>query len=129
MATKFDKDTAESDLQFYRVDQRYKSLRTAIRTAGVVGAIWFGGEALAPLAGQNTALQLGLSLIGDLKFTLAIALTGSAVAWGAVERHLRHKKTEYLQNRVKELEAQIDPNRSSSGLTTKGKTNPRDRRS
>jgi len=40
---------------------------------------------------------------------------------------LRKRKTEYFQNRIKLLEEEIDPNRSSSGLTPKGETKPEDK--
>jgi hypothetical protein len=40
----------------------------------------------------------------------------------------RQWDAEQMQGRLKELETKIDPGRSSSGLTTKGQTNPRDRR-
>jgi hypothetical protein len=118
---------SDTAVEMYRIDQRYQTSRTAIRTAGVVGAVWFGGQALAPLAGEDTALTLAFSILGDLKFTASVALTGAACAWAVVERTLRHRKTQYLQDRVIKLEEQLDPNRSSSGLTRKGQTNPRDR--
>jgi membrane protein implicated in regulation of membrane protease activity len=86
------------------------------------------GSALAPLAGQNTAVSLGLNLLADFKMTIAIALTGSAAAWAMIERVLRQRKTKYLQDRIKQLEERLDPDRSSSELTRTGKTNPKDRR-
>lgn len=90
-------------------------------------AVYFGGNILAPLAGENTALSLGISLLADLKLSVAITLAGGAAVWAVVERALRHRKTEYLQRRIKELETMIDPGRSSSGLTEEGKTNPNDK--
>lgn len=114
-------------VELTKIDQRYRTARTVVRVAGVVLAVYFGGNILAPLAGEETALSLGISLLADLKLSVAITLAGAACAWAVVERALRHRKTEYLQKRIRELETMIDPNRSSSGLTEEGKTNPIDK--
>lgn len=119
----------DATVELARIDQFWRTLRTLIRSiAGVVG-VYLGGQALVPLAGQETVVALALSFVADLKFTITFALAIGAVAWAKVERSLRHRKTEYLQGRIQQLETQIDADRSSSGLTPKGKTNPADRRS
>lgn len=109
-------------------DQRYRTLRTLIRWGSFALAVFIFMRGLTPLSGKETVVTLAVSLLADMKFAISITLAGAAVAWAVVERTLRHRKTEYLQNRIKKLEQQIDPNRSSSGLTPKGKTNPNDRR-
>jgi len=119
----------DPSLEYFRTEQRYRTYRTFIKGACWVVGIYAAGAVIQPLAGQNTALSLGISILADAKLTIAITLAGGAATWALVERHLRHKKTEYLQNRVKELELRLDPARSTSGLTTRGKTNPRDKRS
>ena len=116
------------DLDLYRTEQRYRTLRTAIKASGWVLGVWMLGYVIQPLAGQETAVSLAISLLADLKFVVTITLAGAAAAWAVVERMLRYRKTEYLQNRIRDLEMELDPSRSSSGLTPKGKTNPRDRR-
>jgi hypothetical protein len=95
------------------VAQRYATARTFIRTAGFVGAIYILQGFFLQIAGHDTAVALG----------------GGGCAWAAVERALRHRKVEALQGRIRELETAIDPNRSSSGLTPKGKANPKDKTS
>jgi len=101
---------------------------TLIKTVGVVAAIYFAQFLVAPFAGKDTLLALNVALLGDFKFVFSLGLTGAASVWAVVERGLRHRKVEYLQGRIKELETKLDPERSSSKLTTKGKTNPGDKR-
>ena len=122
-------DTSTSaDLDLYRTQQRYQTLRTAIKAIGWVTGIWMMGYVIQPLAGQDTVVSLAISLLADLKFAVTIALAGAVAVWAIVERMLRYRKTEYLQNRIRKLERELDPSRSSSGLTPIGTTNPRDRR-
>ena len=109
-----------------QIRERYRLWRTIVRSAAVVGGLYVLLPALTSLSGQETILTLSLSILGDFKFVASVTLAGAAVAWAAVERWLRQRKVESLQARIRELETFIDPNRSSSGLTTKGKTNPRD---
>src|SRR5438128_2329756 len=106
------------------VEERYRTLRTLIRVAGAVYAVYLGHGALEVLAGETTKLALELSVLADVKFTLTFALAGAATTWAVAERIIRHRKVEQMQGRIKELETRLDPNRSSSGLTPKGKTNP-----
>lgn len=117
-----------AELAHHSMDLWFGLARTAIRCAAAVAAIYFSQFLVAPFAGKDTMLALNVALLGDIKFAVSIGLTGAAAAWAVVERSLRHRKVEHLQGRVKELEKQLDPGRTSSRLTTKGKTNPEDKR-
>jgi hypothetical protein len=123
---------ADLRLEFHRIDQFYLTVRTVVRGVCWVAAAYFGFGAIGQFAGESTdvnfALSLVISALFELKFVIAIALTGMACAWAAAERVLRHRKVEKLQGRIRELETAIDPERSTSGLTTKGQTNPIDKR-
>ena len=114
--------------KFEKLSQIFSTIRTSIRTVGWVFGAYFARQAIASLSGETTNLSVNgtLSLLADFKFVVSIALTGAAFAWAAVERSLRHRKVEALQGRIKHLETAIDPKRTSSGLTAKGKTNPKD---
>jgi hypothetical protein len=83
-------------------------------------------------AGESTrvdvALSLFLSAVAELKVAFLLSLAGAACAWGVMERTLRHRKVAQMQARIKQLEMTIDPNRSTSGLTPAGRTNPQDKR-
>jgi hypothetical protein len=116
----------------HRIDQWYLTLRTAIRGGCTVLVFYLGFDALKTFAGESTrvevAISLLLSVLAEMKVAFWISLAGAACAWGFVERTLRHRKVEQLQGRIKQLETMIDPDRSTSGLTPAGRTNPTDRR-
>lgn len=117
-------------IQAQKIEQWYLTLRTAIRGACTVAVFYFGFEALKQFAGESTKVDVALSLFfsafAELKVFLLLSLAGAASAWGWLERTLRHRKVEQLQGRIKTLETMIDPNRSTSGLTPAGRTNPED---
>ena len=121
---------AQERLQRLRIAERYALGRTLIRWVGVVGIVWLMQQAATNLAGQATSVTLtaALSIIADIKFVVSLALAGGAGMWAFIERKLRHRKVEYLQARIRDLETERDPKRSSSGLMPTGQTNPRDRR-
>lgn len=116
-------------LERERAALRYGLARTVVRTAGAVFAVCYGREIIIALAGRETYLGLKVAFLGDIKVEIAFVLTGFASLWVAGERILRHRKVEALQGRIKQLETQIDQKRTSSGLTPKGITNPRDKTS
>ena len=120
---------SDARLESQRINQRYRTLRTAIRAVAAVFGVWFTGRSLAHLAGERTniVVDAALSLVGSLNMVLGVSLTGAVAAWAAFERWLRHRKVARLQARVEELEKQHDPNRTSSMLTPQGKTNPQDK--
>lgn len=123
--------TSQEAGRTFAADQVFRTLRTLIRCGTVALIFYWGFGALEALAGQDTKLSIALSLVftvlAEIKFAIAIALTGLATAWAFLERTLRLRKVDSMQGRIKHLEGIIDPTRSSSGLTTRGTTNPQDR--
>jgi hypothetical protein len=117
-------------LERARIIERYALARTGVRAGGWSIAMCFAWLAIRDLAGQQTSVTLSaaLSILAEAKVAILVSLTGAASIWAIVERTLRLRKTEYLQNRNIALEKQLDARRSSSGLTPQGKTNPRDKR-
>jgi hypothetical protein len=119
-----------ASLELRRIEERYWTFRTFVRSAAVCIVAYFAFEAVQKLAGQNTvvdvALSLALNVLAKLEIVIAVALTGATTAWALIERALRRRKVDHMQGRIRELETRLDPKRSTSGLTPKGKTNPRD---
>lgn len=79
-------------------------------------------------AGRTSITNLVLDLAGHLNATVtsSVSLSGIASILWALE-HRRHRKTrERLTGRITALEMRLDPNRSSSELTTEGTTRSRD---
>ena len=122
--------SAEERLGLHRIEQRYRTLRTAIRSLFGFGCVYMAAQAVGALAGQSTsvAVNLALQAFAEVRFALAVTLMGCAAAWAVAERMLRYRKVEVMATRLRELETAIDPNRTSSGLTPSGRTHPQDKR-
>lgn len=94
-----------------------------------LGIARYGFAAVESLAGKSTTLLLswGLDLVADWRVSISVTLAGFAGLWALLERRVRQRTVERLHRRINELETKVDPNRSTSSLTPRGKTNPRDR--
>jgi hypothetical protein len=110
------------------VQQFYRTVRTFIKAAAFCVCFYFFAQGMAPFAGKETAVSFALNFLADIKFVVTLGLAGAAATWAVAERMLRQRKTQSLQDRIKDFETKVDPNRSTSGLTRTGKTHPRDRR-
>ncbi|MEW6351245.1 MAG: hypothetical protein AB1646_19490 [Thermodesulfobacteriota bacterium] len=84
--------------------------------------------AILALAGQKTIADIGISFLGSVTVSeaLAVVLGGGGIAYGLKQRKLRRDTIERLQARIQDLERRLDPNRTSSSLTRRGTTNPED---
>jgi hypothetical protein len=122
----------EAELRWYRRQDNASNvaavLNNAIRWGGVVACACFGYLSIQSLAGQATSANIGLDLVADVRLSevFAYIFGGGGVAYGIRQRKLRGDTVERLQDRVRSLERQFDPNRTSSGLTERGDTNPQD---
>ena len=94
--------------------------------AGVLG--YFGYLSVEALAGQTTAANIGIDVLGNLRVSegLAWLVGASGLAYGAWERKLRKDDIERLAERNRQLEYRIDPGRSSSELTPRGDSRTED---
>lgn len=82
------------------------------------------------LAGKATLADVGIKFLTNIKIEVALAwcAAGGGMLYGYQQRRMRKDTVERLQNRIQELEQNIDPKRSSSKLTPRGDTRPEDRR-
>jgi hypothetical protein len=98
----------------------------SIKAIVILGVAICFYRATSVLAGKYTFAQIGMSFLGDLKLTdgAALLVSGGSIGWGAIERKLKKDNIERLTARIKQLELQIDPNRTSSKLTKRGDTPP-----
>ncbi len=80
------------------------------------------------LAGKTTDANILVRMFTSIgiadKASYIVGVSGGL--YGLFERKFRRDKTEYLQTRIQQLEKKLDPNRSSSRLTKRGTTNPKD---
>ncbi|NOJ47823.1 hypothetical protein [Bradyrhizobium archetypum] len=114
-------------IEIARLEEKYRTFRTLIKVSGAVFGVYIAREAIETLAGQTTKLAFELAVLANVQFAFTLTLAGVATAWAVVERITRQRKVEQMQGRIRDLETRLDPNRSSSGLTPKGKTNPKDK--
>lgn len=123
------KSEAEIRLSFHRVDAIVSVAKTLIKYAALVACTFFVYKSVAALAGKETLASIGLNILGNVKVSDGVlyVLTGGSIAYGLGERSLRRRNIKRLTPRSIELEKRLDPNRTSSGLTTKGTTRPEDK--
>lgn len=97
-------------------------------TAAVLVALLFQ-RSVSSLAGQYTFAQIGVGFLGDFRISEAFAYifgTGGVV-YGIKRRRLHQDNVERTAQRISDLEKRLDPKRSSSRLTPRGKTRPEDK--
>lgn len=84
--------------------------------------------ASAVLAGKYTFAQIGIRVLGDIKIANSIGYVvgGGGIIYGRRQKKLKEDTIQKLAPRIRELETAIDPMRSSSGLTERGRTRPED---
>jgi hypothetical protein len=73
--------------------------------------------------GENTAVSVTQNLVSSMGLNVSLAWGAAAagVVWGYTERKKRVRERGERDTRIKELEKQKDPDRTSSGLTPGGK--------
>lgn len=111
------------------IDATGSVLKTAIFWGSIVGIAYFANGMVMALAGKSTVADIGISFLGHVEisamFSYAVGISGAA--YGLGQRKLRRDTVERLQNRIKQLELQLDPGRTSSKLTSRGETRKEDR--
>lgn len=115
--------------KFAKVIDAVTSLVHALfRYSAIILPFYFMYRTAAVLAGKLTSADIALKLLGSLTINQSVAYTlgVGGILYGLAERGFRRRKTEYFQGRIRELEEQLDPKRTSSRLTTRGTTNPLD---
>ena len=99
-----------------------------IKWGGLVLISYFIYGSVSALAGKNTNADIGVNFLANIRVSEAVAwIFGTCgIGYGWRQRALRKSTIERLQGRVKTLESEFDKRRSSSNLTERGDTNPKD---
>lgn len=120
---KFTKDQLFT-LEMKRLDNRGRLVGLIVPYGALLFVAGCGVYCIHLLAGQSTMAQIGVSFLASIKVDSVIAYVfgGAGVAFGTVERRLRRRKTEDRAHHNQALEARLDPQRTSSGLTPAGTT-------
>jgi hypothetical protein len=106
------------------------AFQTLIRWGFGLFMVRYGYLAIDSLAGKTTLANIVLNLLSNVSFSSSVAWGGTAVAaiYGYRQKRLRENTVQRLSSRIEELEQGVDPDRTSSQLTSKGRTNPKDKR-
>lgn len=127
-----DPKNRELELKYHQriklIDSATALCQSIIRFGAFVVVAYFIYRTVFALAGKYTFADIGLRVLGELRIseTFAWGAGATGVFYGLRQRKLRRDKTDYLQGRIRKLETDLDPGRSSSRLTTRGTTNPQD---
>lgn len=115
--------------QFNIIGEIASIINNAIRWGGVVAIVYLASSSISVLAGKTTFADIGINFLADIRVSEALAwiLGSSGVAYGWLQRSLRKKTVERLQQRVVNLESEKDGRRTSSQLTPRGGTKPEDK--
>jgi hypothetical protein len=106
------------------------TIHTIVPWTAAIVIMYFFYRSVASLAGQYTLAQIGMGFLGDFRLSEGVAYVFGAggVAYGAKRRKLQGDNIERTAKRISDLEKRIDPKRSSSRLTPRGKTRPEDKK-
>gem|GEM_PF-1961391 len=119
----------EYAIRFKRLDIIGSSIQQFIKYGFLAFCFYLFYLSVLALAGKHTFAEIGIKVLGSLRISdgiLSVVAAGS-LSYGVGQRNLRRKNIERLSRRNQELEQQLDPKRSSSGLTLKGTTRPGDK--
>lgn len=134
MASKRSKSKAElqKELEFYRradYQNAWSSiLNNLIKWSGLVLIAYFIYRSVDSLSGKATDANIGVSFLAKITLSEWVAwIFGvGGVGYGMRQSNLRKRVVARHEAKERAWEAEIDPNRSSSGLTFRGETHPRD---
>jgi hypothetical protein len=120
----------DANVRIRRIDGIVSTVQYAIMWFSLVGISALFYLSTKSLAGQHTFADIGIKIIGDFKISegLSYLFGAGGLGYGIRERKLRRETIERLSKRNGELEKLVDQGRTSSHLTTRGTTNPEDRR-
>ena len=114
------------------IDSVAKTVMYLIRWGAIGVCAYFGYLSITSLAGRKTDAQISViiqylsdsGLVPVVVISLIVAVVGTI--YGYLQRRLRHRVIREFARYRKMVEPLVDPNRSSSGLTEIGETNPDD---
>lgn len=110
-----------------------KNASAAIWASAICFVAWQAAGVLKAYAGRQSNADININVFGGLlanfRFVVSISLAwaGGATYLYFRERQLHRKVRERLGARVRELELVVDPDRTSSRLTSEGLTREEDR--
>lgn len=122
-------DEAKYRLWLRGIDGSFTLGRTCIWAAVLYALIYYGHLVGVAFAGTTTEANLVISLLANLQADrwFAYLLGAGGIWYGRRQRTLRQRTIRRLTEHTAELEGRMDSERTSSGLTSTGKTRVEDR--
>lgn len=130
----------EADLELGRLELRHalylrafdvvvRIIEKGIPWGAAVLIAYFTARAADSLAGKVTLADIGVRVLASVRLSEILPyLVGlGGVGYGLGQRKLRRDHIENSSKHTRALERNIDPGRTSSGLTSRGATHPRDK--
>lgn len=114
---------------FFGLDKACDIIKHLIKWVGIGWVAWCLKEAVSSLAGVTTLADINVGVLVSLlsRRWVTYSITVAALLWAWRERRLRMQKIKHFSPRIARLERSIDPDRSSSRLTSTGRTRPEDK--
>lgn len=125
-------------VEITKIEARVKIAKYAFIGLGILAAGWLLQAPLIAMAGRETKVGISANAEATVDATaqvnwflaaaLAVSLVANAFLFGLArsQRGTLERTVQHLAPTLAELEMRIDPERSGSGLTRQGRTNPRD---
>ena len=100
------------------------------KTIIILGSFYFVFLMINSLAGQTTIANIFLAIIADINYKDSIFLILGLSGWifGIFQMKLRRKDIKRLSEKNDRLEKIVNPNKTSSYITTEGRTNKEDKK-
>lgn len=133
MAKESGRSEKEVELRIFKITRLVEGVvqisSNLFRWGGIVLISRYAYLTVESLAGQNTLADIGINFLSDIKVSVGLAWGACAggIIYGERQRKLRKNTVERLQGRIRDLETEIDPDRSTSNLTHRGDTRPEDK--
>jgi hypothetical protein len=111
-------------VSFKRWDTVALVLTALIKWASLFGIAWLFRASIGSLAGKATFADIALRVIGNVKVSRGLVALLAASGWiyGLGQGALRRRHIKRVATQKNELERILDPQRTSSDLTSKGTT-------
>lgn len=123
----------EAEIKYLRKEKSSHAWATILndlfRWVGLCVIAYFGYLSIDKLAGESTTADIGLSLWANIELSdvFGCVFGVGGAGYGLRQRSLRKSTVERLHSRIRHLEVKQDSGRTSSGLTPRGDTHPKDR--
>ncbi len=117
-----------SSIAFLFVYRIFNLLDKLVVATIYLGCAYFAYLSIESLSGKTTLTNIALSYLAakESDYGLPWILAFVFFIWAILERKERKRKVESLHKYNRELEARINPGRTSTGLLSNGETNPKD---